>query len=114
MKKTYSPKPSDIDRRWFVVDADGKTLGRLSTEIARILSGKNKPQYAPHVDTAVQLRAIQDRGDPACGQGDAAEEQDRTTPAEEAQGLRRAGASALGAATGRAGSGLKRHPGECK
>ena len=54
MKKTYSPKPSDIDRRWFVVDADGKTLGRLSTEIARILSGKNKPQYAPHVDTVVR------------------------------------------------------------
>jgi len=51
MKRTYSPKPSDIDRRWFVVDADGKKLGRLSTEIARILTGKNKPQYAPHIDT---------------------------------------------------------------
>ena len=51
MKKTYSPKPSDIDRRWYVVDASGKTLGRLSTEIARVLTGKNKPQYAPHIDT---------------------------------------------------------------
>jgi large subunit ribosomal protein L13 len=51
MKKTYSPKASDIDRRWFVVDADGQTLGRLSTEIARVLTGKTKPQYAPHIDT---------------------------------------------------------------
>ena len=51
MKITYSPKPSDIDRRWYVVDASGKTLGRLSTEIARVLTGKNKPQYAPHIDT---------------------------------------------------------------
>ena len=51
MKKTYSPKPDEIDRHWFVVDADGKTLGRLSSEIAKILTGKTKPQYAPHVDT---------------------------------------------------------------
>jgi large subunit ribosomal protein L13 len=51
MKKTYSPKPGEVDRLWYLVDAQGKTLGRLSTEIARVLTGKNKPQYAPHVDT---------------------------------------------------------------
>ena len=51
MNKTFSPKPSDIDRRWYVVDADGQTLGRLSSEIAKILTGKNKPQYARHIDT---------------------------------------------------------------
>ena len=50
-KKTFSPKGSEIDRAWYVVDADGKTLGRLSTEIARVLIGKHKPTYAPHVDT---------------------------------------------------------------
>lgn len=51
MTKTYSPKAGDIDRRWYLVDASGKTVGRLSSEIARILTGKNKPQYAPHLDT---------------------------------------------------------------
>jgi len=50
-KKTFSPKGSEIDRAWYVVDADGKTLCRLSTEIARVLIGKHKPSYAPHVDT---------------------------------------------------------------
>ena len=48
--KTYSVKAGEIERRWFVVDAQGKILGRLATEIARILRGKNKPQYTPHVD----------------------------------------------------------------
>lgn len=51
MKKTYSPKTGEVDRVWYLVDAQGKTLGRLSTAIARILTGKNKPQYARHVDT---------------------------------------------------------------
>jgi large subunit ribosomal protein L13 len=51
MKKTYSPKPNEVERAWYVVDAQGKTLGRLSTQIARVLTGKNKPQYATHVDT---------------------------------------------------------------
>ena len=51
MSKTYSPKPTEIDRRWYVVDARGQALGRLSSEIAKILTGKNKPQYAPHIDT---------------------------------------------------------------
>ena len=48
---TYSPKASEIDRAWFVVDADGLVLGRLATEVARILRGKHKPTYAPHIDT---------------------------------------------------------------
>ena len=48
---TYSPKPSDIQRAWHVVDADGLVLGRLATEVARILRGKHKPIFAPHVDT---------------------------------------------------------------
>ena len=51
MNKTYSPKANEIERAWYLVDAQGKTLGRLSTEIARVLTGKNKPQWAPHVDT---------------------------------------------------------------
>ncbi len=51
MSKTYSPKPTEIERRWFLVDARGQALGRLSSEIAKVLTGKNKPQYAPHVDT---------------------------------------------------------------
>jgi large subunit ribosomal protein L13 len=49
--KTFSAKSEEIERDWYVVDATGKTLGRLSTEIARRLKGKHKPQYTPHVDT---------------------------------------------------------------
>ncbi len=49
--KTYSAKPSDVERKWYVVDADGLTLGRMSTRIATILRGKHKPIYTPHVDT---------------------------------------------------------------
>jgi large subunit ribosomal protein L13 len=49
--RTYSARPQDVKRDWFVVDAAGKTLGRLSTEIARRLKGKHKPEYTPHVDT---------------------------------------------------------------
>lgn len=48
---TYSPKKEDIERRWWLVDADGKILGRLATEIAVLLRGKSKPGFAPHVDT---------------------------------------------------------------
>jgi large subunit ribosomal protein L13 len=51
MVKTYSAKPGEVERKWWVVDAEGKTLGRLATEIAVLLRGKNKPQYTPHVDT---------------------------------------------------------------
>jgi large subunit ribosomal protein L13 len=48
---TYTPKPADITRSWHVVDADGLVLGRVATEVARILRGKHKPIFAPHVDT---------------------------------------------------------------
>jgi large subunit ribosomal protein L13 len=49
--KTYNAKPGEITRKWYVVDAEGKTLGRLSTVIADTLRGKRKPQYTPHIDT---------------------------------------------------------------
>ena len=49
--KTYNAKPGEIERRWYVVDAEGKNLGRLATQIADALRGKTKPQYTPHVDT---------------------------------------------------------------
>jgi len=48
--KTYSTTPKDIEREWWVVDAEGQTLGRLATRIATILRGKHKPYYAPHLD----------------------------------------------------------------
>lgn len=48
---TYFPKTGEIPRNWFLVDADGKTLGRLATEVARVLMGKHKPAYAPNVQT---------------------------------------------------------------
>jgi large subunit ribosomal protein L13 len=51
LMKTYSAKPGEIHRDWYVVDADGKTLGRLATQIADRLRGKGKPQFTPHVDT---------------------------------------------------------------
>lgn len=50
MNKTYTPKPGDVDRAWFVLDATALPLGRLASEIARILRGKHKPIYAPHID----------------------------------------------------------------
>ncbi len=49
--KTFSAKPAEVRRDWYVVDADGKTLGRLASEIAHRLRGKHKPEYTPHVDT---------------------------------------------------------------
>ncbi len=48
--KSYMARPLEIERRWHLIDAEGKTLGRLASEIARLLRGKNKPQYTPHVD----------------------------------------------------------------
>ena len=48
---TFSAKPAEVRRDWYVVDATGKTLGRLSTEIAQRLRGKHKPEYTPHIDT---------------------------------------------------------------
>ena len=49
--KTYSARPSDVRRQWLVVDAEGKTLGRLATQVAMVLRGKHKPMYTPHIDT---------------------------------------------------------------
>jgi large subunit ribosomal protein L13 len=49
--KTYVAKPSDRERNWLLVDANGKTLGRLATQIADVLRGKRKPEYTPHIDT---------------------------------------------------------------
>jgi len=49
--KSYVAKPLEIERKWYVVDADGKTLGRLAAEVAKILRGKHKPIFTPHVDT---------------------------------------------------------------
>ncbi len=49
--KTTMAKANEVDRKWYVIDAEGKVLGRLATEVANILRGKNKPIYTPHVDT---------------------------------------------------------------
>ncbi|MCS6319784.1 MAG: 50S ribosomal protein L13 [Nitrospira sp.] len=51
MTKTYLEKPADVKRKWFLVDADGKTLGRLAAKVATLLRGKHKPTFTPHVDT---------------------------------------------------------------
>lgn len=56
--KTFVAKPAEVKRSWYVVDAEGKTLGRLSTEIARRLRGKHKPEYTPHVDTGDYIIVI--------------------------------------------------------
>ena len=50
MRTTYMAKPNEVERKWYVVDAEGKTLGRLASEVASIIRGKHKPQYPPHVD----------------------------------------------------------------
>ena len=51
MKRTYQAKKEEIDAKWYVVDADGKVLGRLASKLASVLRGKNKPIFTPHVDT---------------------------------------------------------------
>jgi large subunit ribosomal protein L13 len=51
MRTTYMAKPWEVERKWYVVDAAGKTLGRLSSEVATLLRGKHKPVYTPHLDT---------------------------------------------------------------
>lgn len=56
--RTYFPKEGDIEPHWFIIDADGKILGRLSTVIARILTGKNKPTYTPFLDTGDHVIVI--------------------------------------------------------
>jgi large subunit ribosomal protein L13 len=55
---TFSPKPSDVTRAWHVVDADGLVLGRMSSEVARLLRGKHKPIFAPHIDTGDHVIVI--------------------------------------------------------
>jgi large subunit ribosomal protein L13 len=56
--KTYSARPADVDRRWLLVDAEGRTLGRLATRIATVLKGKHKPIYTPHIDTGDHVVVI--------------------------------------------------------
>ncbi|HAA8252471.1 TPA_asm: 50S ribosomal protein L13 [Listeria monocytogenes] len=51
MRTTYMAKPGEVERKWYVIDATGVSLGRLSSEVASILRGKNKPQFTPHIDT---------------------------------------------------------------
>ncbi|MCW5799877.1 MAG: 50S ribosomal protein L13 [Nitrospira sp.] len=51
MTKTYLEKPADVQRKWYLVDAEGKTLGRLAAKVATLLRGKHKPTFTPHVDT---------------------------------------------------------------
>ncbi|PAF12537.1 50S ribosomal protein L13 [Shouchella clausii] len=51
MRTTYMAKPNEVERKWYVVDAEGQTLGRLASEVASILRGKHKPIFTPHVDT---------------------------------------------------------------
>ena len=58
LMKTFSAKPAEVKRDWYVVDADGKTLGRLASEIALRLRGKHKPEYTPHVDTGDYIVVI--------------------------------------------------------
>ncbi len=60
--KTYSPKPRDIVRRWYVVDADGAVLGRLASEVASVLRGKHKPMFAPHMDTGDHVIVVNAAG----------------------------------------------------
>lgn len=56
--KTFSPKPEDINKKWVLIDAEGQPLGRLSSKIATILRGKNKPEFAPHMDTGDNVVVI--------------------------------------------------------
>lgn len=58
LMKTYSVKAGEIERQWHIVDAEGKILGRLATEVARILRGKHKPIYTPHLDTGDHVIVI--------------------------------------------------------
>ncbi len=60
--KTYSPRPRDIERRWYVIDASGAVLGRLASEVAAILRGKHKPIFAPHMDTGDHVIVVNASG----------------------------------------------------
>jgi large subunit ribosomal protein L13 len=56
--RSYMAKPSEVERKWYVIDAEGKTLGRLATEVATLLRGKHKPIYTPHIDTGDHVVVI--------------------------------------------------------
>ncbi len=56
--RTYTPKASEIERSWYVIDADGLVLGRVATEVARLLRGKHKPTFTPHIDTGDHVVVI--------------------------------------------------------
>jgi large subunit ribosomal protein L13 len=56
--KTYSPKASEIDKKWVLVDAEGQALGRVASEVAKLLRGKHKPNFAPHMDTGDNVVVI--------------------------------------------------------
>jgi|SRR5689334_20893339 large subunit ribosomal protein L13 len=56
--KTYTATPKDIDHRWYIVDADGMVLGRLAAEIAKVIRGKHKPMFTPHMDTGDNVIVI--------------------------------------------------------
>lgn len=58
MRSTYTATPADIESKWFIVDAEGMVLGRLATEIARIIRGKHKPMFTPHMDTGDNVIVI--------------------------------------------------------
>ena len=58
IQKTYSMKASEIEKKWYLVDAGGKVLGRLAVEIAKVLRGKNKPVFTPHMDTGDNVVVI--------------------------------------------------------
>jgi large subunit ribosomal protein L13 len=58
MSRTYTPRASEIERQWFLVDADGETLGRLASRVSRLLAGKHKPGYATHIDTGDHVVVI--------------------------------------------------------
>ncbi|RQD77460.1 MAG: 50S ribosomal protein L13 [Candidatus Syntrophonatronum acetioxidans] len=58
MKTTYMAKPREVEKKWYIIDASGKPLGRVATEVARVLRGKHKPQFTPHVDTGDHVIVI--------------------------------------------------------
>jgi large subunit ribosomal protein L13 len=60
--QTYAPKPQDVERRWYLLDADGAVLGRLASEAAKLLRGKHKPIFAPHADTGDHVIVVNARG----------------------------------------------------
>src|SRR5881397_2698341 len=60
--KTYAPKKTDVERRWYLVDADGVVLGRLASEVAKILRGKHKPIFAPHADVGDHVVVVNAKG----------------------------------------------------